>query len=67
VVLTNLILDPPTTPLDPKELYLAATAELSRRFARSYTILGTQDPLYRRFCLYRERDFRKMPGQRLTI
>ncbi|MFI7337029.1 hypothetical protein ACIBUY_03715 [Streptomyces sp. NPDC050085] len=59
VVLTHLILDPPTTALDPKELYLATTAELSRRFARIYTILGTQDPLYRRFCLYRERDFRE--------
>jgi hypothetical protein len=59
VVLTNLILNPPTNTIDPKELYLATTAELSRRFARVYTALGTQDPLYRRFCLYRERDFRK--------
>ncbi|MCB5905888.1 hypothetical protein [Streptomyces pinistramenti] len=59
VVLTNLILNPPTNTIDPKELYLATTAELSRRFARIYTALGTQDPLYRRFCLYRERDFRK--------
>jgi len=56
VVLTHLILDPPTTALDPKELYLATTTELSRRFARIYTTLGTQDPLYRRFCLYRDRD-----------
>lgn len=59
VVLTNLILNPPTNTIDPKELYLATTAELSRRFARVYTTIGTQDPLYRRFCLYRERDFRK--------
>ncbi|MBA6439104.1 hypothetical protein [Streptomyces sp. GMR22] len=29
-VLTHLILDPPTAALDPKELYLATTAELSR-------------------------------------
>ncbi|WP_432095331.1 hypothetical protein [Streptomyces sp. bgisy100] len=56
VMLTHLILDPPTTALDPKELYLATTAELSRRFARIYTTLGTQDPLYQRFCLYRDRD-----------
>ncbi|MFI2437358.1 hypothetical protein [Streptomyces sp. NPDC018693] len=62
VVLTHLILDPPTTALDLKELYLATTAELSRRFARIYTTLGTQDPLYRRFCLYCERDFREVPG-----
>ncbi|MGW2514849.1 hypothetical protein ACWC0A_36845 [Streptomyces scopuliridis] len=54
VVLTHLVLDPPTTALDPRELYLATTAELSRRFARIYTVLGTQDPLYRRFCLYRD-------------
>ncbi|MGY3340047.1 hypothetical protein ACVW0K_006146 [Streptomyces filamentosus] len=47
-----------------KELYLATTAELSRRFARVYTTLGTQDPLYRRFCLYRERDFREAEGER---
>lgn len=44
VVLTHLILDPPTTAFDPKELYLATTAELSRRFARIYSTLGTQDP-----------------------
>ncbi|MCX5315802.1 hypothetical protein [Streptomyces sp. NBC_00154] len=50
VVLTHLILNPPTTALDPKELYLATTAELSRRFARIYTTLGTQDPLYRHLC-----------------
>lgn len=56
VMLTHLILDPPTSALDPKALYLATTAELSRRFARIYTTLGTQDPLYRRFCLYRDRD-----------
>ncbi|MFD4116543.1 hypothetical protein ACFWSJ_24180 [Streptomyces niveus] len=55
-MLTHLILDPPTTALDPKELYLATAAELSRRFARIYITLGTLDPLYRRFCLYRERD-----------
>ncbi|MEH6374153.1 hypothetical protein V7793_07405 [Streptomyces sp. KLMMK] len=59
VVLTHLILDPPTTILDPKELYLATTAELSRRFSRIYTTLGTQDPLYRRFCLHPDRGFRK--------
>ncbi|MEX3099403.1 MULTISPECIES: hypothetical protein [unclassified Streptomyces] len=47
------------TALDPKDLYLATTAELSRRFARIYTPLGTQAPLYRRFCLCRERDFRE--------
>ncbi|MEW2630840.1 hypothetical protein AB0903_04085 [Streptomyces sp. NPDC048389] len=50
VVLTHLILDPPTTTLDPKELYLATTTELSQRFARIYTTLGAQDPLYQRFC-----------------
>jgi hypothetical protein len=44
MVLTHLILDPPTTALGPKELYLATTAELSRRFARIYTTLGTQAP-----------------------
>ncbi|MEN8651655.1 hypothetical protein ABCR94_13755 [Streptomyces sp. 21So2-11] len=49
VVLTHLILDPPTTALNPKELYLATTAELSRRFTRIYTTLGAQDPLYWRF------------------
>ncbi len=59
VVLTNLILNPPKSTINPKELYLATTAELSRRFARVYTTLGTQDPLYRRLCLYRERDFRQ--------
>ncbi|MGV4926395.1 TniQ family protein [Streptomyces sp. BHT-5-2] len=59
VVLATLVLDPPTNTIVPKELYLATTAELSRRFARIYTTLGTQDPLYRRFCLYRERDFRE--------
>ncbi|MFE5938592.1 hypothetical protein ACFQ69_24860 [Streptomyces sp. NPDC056470] len=56
VMLTHLILAPPATALDPKELYLATTAELSRRFARIYTTLGTQDPLCRRLCLYRDRD-----------
>ncbi|MEV8312197.1 hypothetical protein AB0P36_34070 [Streptomyces flavidovirens] len=61
VVLTNLILNPPTGTIDPKELYLATTAELSRRFARIYTTLGTQDPLYQRFCQYCERDFREAP------
>ncbi|MGW0886277.1 hypothetical protein, partial [Streptomyces sp. NPDC002671] len=40
-----------------QELYLATTTELSRRFARIYTTLGTQDLLYRRFCLYRDRGF----------
>lgn len=59
VVLANLILNPPTHTIDPKQLYLATTAELSRRFARIYTTIGTQYPLYRRFCLYRERDFRE--------
>jgi hypothetical protein len=59
VVLTDLILNPSTNTMDPKELYLATTAELSRRSARIYTTLGTQDPLHRRFCLYRERDFRQ--------
>ncbi|CAM5513462.1 MULTISPECIES: hypothetical protein [Streptomyces] len=49
-VLANLILDPPTHTIDPKELYIATTAELSRRFARIYTTFGTQDPLYQRFC-----------------
>ncbi|MFD8385815.1 TniQ family protein [Streptomyces sp. NPDC059679] len=62
VVLAKLILNPPTATIDPKELYLATTAELSRRFARIYTALGTQDPLYRRFCLHHERDFREAPG-----
>ncbi|MGV4930245.1 TniQ family protein [Streptomyces sp. BHT-5-2] len=57
VVLTHLILNPPTAAPDPKELYLATTAELSRRFARIYTAVGTQDPLYRRFCLHQDRDF----------
>lgn len=65
VVLTHLILDPPTTAFDPKELYPATTAEPSRRFARNYTTLGTHDPLYRRFRLYRERDFRETPNQAL--
>ncbi|MEU8836839.1 MULTISPECIES: hypothetical protein [Streptomyces] len=51
VVLTHLILEPPTAALDPKELYWATTAELSRRFSRIYTALGTQDPLYQRLCL----------------
>ncbi|MFD6280340.1 hypothetical protein ACFWFI_32975 [Streptomyces sp. NPDC060209] len=50
---------PATAALDLKELYLSTTAELGRRFARIYTTLGTQDPLYRRFCLYRVRDFRE--------
>ncbi|UQA90677.1 hypothetical protein [Streptomyces halobius] len=59
VVLANLILNPPTHTIDPKDLYLATTAELSRRFARIYTTLGTQDPLYRRFRLYRARDIRE--------
>ncbi|MER5201508.1 hypothetical protein ACWD3J_49735 [Streptomyces sp. NPDC002755] len=59
VVLKNLILDPPTSALDPKALYLATAAELSRRLARLYTTLGTQDPLYRRFCLHRDRNFRE--------
>lgn len=58
VVPANPLLTPPTHTIDPKDLYFATTAELSRRFARIYTALGTQDPLYRRFCLYRERDFR---------
>ncbi|MGW0828256.1 hypothetical protein [Streptomyces sp. NPDC002845] len=44
VVLANLILNPPNDTIDPKELYLATTAELSRRFARIYTTLGTQAP-----------------------
>ncbi|CAL9664358.1 hypothetical protein [Streptomyces sp. Tu 3180] len=64
VALTHLILGPPTTALAPKELYLATTAELSRRFARMHTTLGTQDPLYRRFCIHRERDFPEAAGQR---
>ncbi|MFJ7421825.1 hypothetical protein ACIQXD_24915 [Streptomyces uncialis] len=59
VVLTHLILDPPTTAPDPKELYLATTAELSRPFAGICTTLGTQDPLCRRFCLDRDHDFRE--------
>jgi hypothetical protein len=50
VVLAKLILNPPAHILDPKELYLATTAELSRRFARIYATFGTQDPLYQRFC-----------------
>ncbi|MFJ9100620.1 hypothetical protein ACIRJM_19330 [Streptomyces sp. NPDC102405] len=50
VVLTHLILGPPTSALDPKALYLATTAVLSRRFARIYTIRGRQDPLCQRFC-----------------
>ncbi|MCX4516083.1 hypothetical protein OG402_38400 [Streptomyces anulatus] len=61
VVLATLVLAPPTNTIVPKELYLATTAELSRRFARIYTTLGTQDPLYRRFCLDRERDFLEAP------
>ncbi len=52
-MLASLILSPPTSTLDPNELYLATTAELSRRFTRIYTTLGIQGPLYRRFCLYR--------------
>ncbi|MEV8548132.1 TniQ family protein [Streptomyces sp. NPDC051572] len=62
VVLASLILNPPTATIDPKELYLATTAELSRRFARIYTALGTHDPLYKRLCLYRERDFHESTG-----
>lgn len=49
-VLTDLVLNPPTEVVDPQELYLATTAELSRRFARIYTARGRQDPLYQRFC-----------------
>lgn len=49
-MLANLILNPPVHTIDPKELYLATTAELSRRFARIYTTFGTQDPLYRHLC-----------------
>ncbi|MFE9197493.1 TniQ family protein [Streptomyces albidoflavus] len=52
-VLATLILNPPTTAVDPKELYLATTTELSRRFARIYTTLGTHDPLYQHFCRLR--------------
>jgi hypothetical protein len=47
VALATLVLDPPTNTIIPEELYLATTAELSRRFARIYTTLGTEDPLYR--------------------
>lgn len=43
--MANLILNPPARTLDHTELYLTATAELSGRFARIYTTLGTpQDP-----------------------
>ncbi|CAM5272223.1 hypothetical protein KAURM247S_04287 [Kitasatospora aureofaciens] len=49
-VLADLILNPPTVTVDPKELYLATTAELSRRFARIYSTLGAHDPLYQHFC-----------------
>ncbi|MEU1854360.1 integrase [Streptomyces sp. NPDC019990] len=58
VVLANLILNPPTNTIDSKELYLATTAELSRRFARIYTAFGTHDPLYQRFCLNHAHGFR---------
>ncbi|MEU6239139.1 TniQ family protein [Kitasatospora sp. NPDC047058] len=51
--LTDLILNPPTAAVDPKDLYLATTAELSRRFARIYTAIGVQDPLYQHFCRVR--------------
>ncbi|WP_316528889.1 TniQ family protein [Kitasatospora brasiliensis] len=49
-VLAELILNPPTDTIDPRELYLAATAELSRRFARIYTAIGVHDPLYQNVC-----------------
>ncbi|MFC9398567.1 hypothetical protein ACFTWS_36245 [Streptomyces sp. NPDC057027] len=61
-VLADMTLSPPTVTVDPKGLYLATTAELSRRFARIYTIRGRQDPLHQRFCRYRERDSRDAPG-----
>ncbi|MFF7770393.1 hypothetical protein ACFZC7_28295 [Streptomyces massasporeus] len=50
VVLTHLIIDQRITAPDSKELYLATTAELSRRIARIYTTRGTQDPLCRHLC-----------------
>ncbi|MFI7405372.1 hypothetical protein ACIBW9_33660 [Streptomyces sp. NPDC049541] len=43
-MLTELVLDPPAHSLEPKELYLATTAELRRRLSRVYTTIGTQDP-----------------------
>ncbi|MFK0111612.1 hypothetical protein [Streptomyces sp. NPDC091217] len=50
VVLAELVLDPPEHSIEPKDLYLATTAELSRRLSRSYTTLGIQDPLFQHLC-----------------
>ncbi|MFE4861545.1 hypothetical protein [Streptomyces sp. NPDC056670] len=44
VVLTELVLDPPAHSLEPKDLYMATTAELGRRLSQIYTTIGTQDP-----------------------
>ncbi|MFE2037713.1 hypothetical protein ACFXBB_31640 [Streptomyces scopuliridis] len=48
VVPAELVLDPPAHNVMPKGLYLATTAELSRRLSRIYTTLGIQDPLFQR-------------------
>ncbi|MEU6497418.1 hypothetical protein AB0919_41680 [Streptomyces sp. NPDC046994] len=50
VVLAELVLDPPSPSIEPKDLYLATTAELSRRLSRIYTTLGVQDPLFQHLC-----------------
>ncbi|MGW5776504.1 hypothetical protein [Streptomyces sp. NPDC003863] len=63
----DMILSPPTVTVGPGELYLATTAELSRRFARIYTARGRQAPLPQRFCRYRERNSRDAPGQVLVV
>ncbi|WP_217215680.1 hypothetical protein [Streptomyces sp. AC550_RSS872] len=50
VVLAELVLDPPEHSIERKDLYLATTAELSRRLSRNYTALGVQDPLFQHLC-----------------
>ena len=50
VVVTDLLLNPPHPATDARTLYLQMAAELGRRFALTYPVLGTRDPLYRRFC-----------------
>jgi hypothetical protein len=50
VVLADLLLGPPHPATNARTLYLQMAAELGRRFALTYPILGTRDPLYRRFC-----------------
>ncbi|MGR6924374.1 TniQ family protein [[Actinomadura] parvosata] len=49
VELTDLLLTSPRAPADPRIHYLAATAELGRRYACAYKTLGVTDPLYQYF------------------